>query len=156
MSIETEEQFRKRSHEREPLREQKETKEAEANEELKRAAAMERADYLAKEVKQSKQQIQNILLHMQQVLAAIQALRDELNLSVSEDASSVAEDKKRVAALRKKINEHQKEIQTMREDLIREQVAQLKEEGAGGGLDVLRARAENMVDNLIGRTANAA
>ena len=40
-----------------------ESKEGEVDEEVKKAAAMERADYLVKEVKQSKKQMQNILLH---------------------------------------------------------------------------------------------
>jgi hypothetical protein len=151
MSFETEEQFRKTSREREPSREQKETKEGEADEEIKRAAAMERVDYLAKEVKQSRRQMQNIVLNMQQVMAAIRALRKELALTDRSDPASVAQDKQRIAELKKKIQGHQEEIRGMREDLVREQVEMLRDEGFAGAEEALRAKAEGVVEELIQR-----
>lgn len=150
MTYETEEQFKKRSREAEVVRESREAKEGEIDEELKTAAAMERADYLVKEVKQSKKQMQNILLHMQQVTKAIRELRQQLQLAGDGDATSVEQDKERIEELKKKIKEYQEEIVAMRGDLVREQMEELKE-GVGVGVtaEELKKRAEGMVDKMI-------
>lgn len=150
MPFETEqEQKRRRGLEgRETGAEQKE-KQDEA--ELKSAAAMERADVLIREAKTSKKQMQNILLHMQTVMAAIRQLRQQLQLvEESDDPASVKQDKKQIEGLKKKIREYGDELEKMRGDLIREQMEELKN-GIGVGLsgDELRKRAEEMVEQLI-------
>ncbi|MFH1286263.1 MAG: hypothetical protein ABII02_00745 [Candidatus Magasanikbacteria bacterium] len=145
--METEKEILKRSQEAEPTRE---SKEAEADPEIESAATMERADYLVKEVKQSKQQMQNILVHMQQVTQAIRQLRAQLQLADGGDPSSVAQDKHRIEELKKKISEHKDELIKMRDDLVREQVEELRD-GVGVGMssDELQKKAEQMVDEMI-------
>ena len=135
----------------EASQESRESKENEVNEELKRATAMEKADYLVKEVKGNKKQMQNILVHMQQVTNAIRQLRNQLQLAqTDDDVSSVKQDKKRIEELKSKIKEHVSEIEKMKGDLIREQVEELRN-GVGVGLssEDLQKKAEMIVNNLI-------
>ncbi len=151
MSIENEqsaELLRKRS--KETVEVGYETKEGkEADGELKAAAALERADYLVKEVKQSRKQMQNILLHMQQVMNAIRQLRAQLQLADGEEPSSVAHDKEKTEELKEKIGEYTDEIKSMRLDLIKEQVEELKSEYAGTVIEELQKKAELMIDDMI-------
>ena len=93
--------------------------------ELKASAAMERADFLSREVKSNQQQMQNIVVHMQQVIAAIKKLRAELDLSGNEDISSVEEDTRRIAKLKTQIQEYRTELEAMRGDLIMEQIQEI-------------------------------
>jgi hypothetical protein len=155
MPIETEEQFRRRGRELERTRESRESREAESDEELKAGAAMERADFLVKEVKQSKQQMQNIVLHMQQVTDAIRKLRQELALADSGGPASVARDKKRIDALKEKIKAYRREILDMREDLIREQAEELKKSGFTENANVLRGEAERLVEELMNQITDS-
>lgn len=132
-------------------REVKENKEGADEQELEIAAALERADLIFKEVKQSKQQIQNIILHLQTVVAAIRQLRRQLQLAEgNDDPASVARDKKRIAELKKKINAYGDELKKMRGDLIREQQEELRN-GIGIGLSSaeLEEKAVEMVEKMI-------
>ena len=150
MVIETE--LTRRSREQmEKQVESRESKEGEVDEELKTAAALERADYLVREVKSSKQQMQNIILHMQQVLTALQQLRAQLQLSIqSTDATSITQDKKRIEKLKEKIKLYKEELPKMKDDLIAEQVESLKQSGKAGASDeALRREAEEMVEKII-------
>lgn len=150
MSLETEQsEIRKRS--REAAERNVENREGKEDAELKVAAAKERAEVIVKEVKQSKKQMQNIVVHMQVVLTAIRQLRQQLQLAqVDDDISSVKQDKRQIEVLRKKIKEYGVELEKMREDLIREQLEELKN-GVGVGLtsEELYKRAEEMVEELI-------
>ena len=151
MSIETEksnEALRRRSLEAQEVG--YESKEGEVDEEVKKAAALERADYLVKEVKSSKQQIQNIVLHMQQVVNSIRQLRAQLQLADNvDDPSSVAQDKKKVEELKSKIGEYSNELEKMKGDLIREQVEELKQDNVEMTPDQLQTKAEDMVNKMI-------
>lgn len=131
------------SFESEPRRE---TKESEKDPELQAAAAMERADYLVKEVKSSRQQMQNIMYNMQQVKAAITALRAQLQLADSNGASSLERDEEQIAKLQQQISQYSSELESMREGLVQEQTQQLKEEGLIDNVETL-ARAK--VDELL-------
>lgn len=107
---------------REPKAESRESKEdSQFDRELKAAAAMERADFLSREVKTNQKQVQNIMIHLQQVLAAIKTLRAQLDLPISDEASSVEEDTRRVMNLKKMISEYCAELESLRPELIREQ-----------------------------------
>ena len=133
-----------------------EQKEGQEDAELKRAASMERADYLVKEVKQSKKQMQNIVMHMQTVISAIRQLRQQLQLAETVDeASSIRQDKKQIEILKEKIKAYGDELEKMRGDLIREQLEELKN-GIGVGLSAteLQSRAEQMVDKMIEEVKN--
>ena len=153
MSLETEQEFRRKSREAgEPVRESRETREGEPDPELQAAAAMERADVLVKEVKQSKQQMQNIVIHMQQVKQAIRKLRAQLQLAQNgdDDPESIKHDKKTIELLKNKIKEHAGELEKMRDDLVREQIEELRSgEGAGMTEETLQAKAEELVEDLI-------
>lgn len=144
------EQKRLRSLEgREVGPEEKENQEDSA--ELKKAASLERADIIVKEVKQSQKQMQNIVLHMQTVLAAIRQLRQQLQLAEeSDNPASIKQDKKQIEALKKKIQEYGDELEKMREDLVREQMEELKN-GVGVGMmaEELQRKSEEMVEKMI-------
>ncbi|MEK7644147.1 MAG: hypothetical protein AAB390_02485 [Patescibacteria group bacterium] len=133
--------------------ESRETKENGKDKELEAAAAMERADFLIKEVKSSKKQMQNIVAHMQMVVAAIRQLRAQLQLVQTDDDEnnpSLAKDKKRIDDLKKRIHEYSDEVERMREDLIREQVELLRAAEPKLTKEELNDRAVKMVEDLIG------
>lgn len=149
MSYETEKSLERVSS-RESSAEKRETKEAEVNTELKQAAAMERADYLNKEIKTSKKQMQNIVLHIQQVTVALRQLREMLKLSDRGDAPSLLEDKKKVEELKEKISYYKDELVKMKDDLVKEQIEELKNNQTSGMSELeLKIKAEEMVEGLI-------
>ena len=132
--------------------------------ELKKAAGLERADIIVKEVKQSQKQMQNIVLHIQTVLNAIRQLRLQLQLAeTSDDPASIRQDKKQVEILKKQIQEYGDELERMRGDLIREQLEELSRRedgtptgasgknsvGAGMTTEQLQRKAEQLVDEMI-------
>ncbi|HAT04005.1 MAG TPA: hypothetical protein DCS29_04520 [Candidatus Magasanikbacteria bacterium] len=151
MSLETEQSELRRSREaQERAVESRESKEKEVSEDVKAAATMERADFLVKEVKGSKQQIQNIMLHMQQVLQAITALRQQLQIQTDDATNSVEQDKERVEKLKEKIAAHKDELLKMKDELITAQAEQIREgEGAGMSDEKLRERAQEMVERIM-------
>lgn len=113
----------------------------------RRAAVMERADYLVKEVKSGTQQIQNIMIHMQQVQSAITALRAQLNTSSSASgAPSLDRDAQVVDKIRAKINMYTNEITSMREDMIH---ALMHTPNEHQQTLPTRAQAEIVVDSMI-------
>lgn len=127
-----------------------ESQEKEFSEELKAAAKMERVDFLAKEIKSGSQQIQNIMLHMNQVLNAIKILREQLKLSNNdnEESVSIIQDKKQVEKIKIKIKEHKDEILKMKDDLIKIQVNILKEDKNFVGLDI-ESEAKRQVAEIL-------
>lgn len=151
MSFESQKENDLRLRSREAV-EAKEVREGRENDaELKRASSLEKADIIVKEVKSSKKQMQNIVLHMQQVTVAIRQLRVQLQLAqTDDDVSSVKQDSKRIEDLRVKIKDYVGELEKMSEDLVREQMEELKD-GIGVGLSAgeLRKRAEEMVEKMI-------
>lgn len=126
-----------------------ETKEdGEMTEEVKMAAARERAEYLVKEVKQGNQQIQNIMVHMQQVLVTLAQLRADLELkTVVVDPASIVEDRKRVERLTQKITEYQHELSTM-SDEIRSMLKREEEKRRD------RKTTQKQVENLLTEVEN--
>jgi len=140
---------------REASAETRETKEDEQSEELKAAAAMERAELIVKEVKQSKKQMQNILLHLQDVTQAIQALRTQLALGQSaQDPSSVQHDKDRLRLLQEKIHGYEKEILVMKDDLIVEKEAELRTKHPHQTDEAIRTEAEASIRALLHEVAS--
>lgn len=122
--------------------------EKQLDQELKAAAAMERADFLSREVKSSQKQIQNIVLHMQQVIATIKQLRAQLDLPVSNDASSLEEDARRVEKLKEQIRTHRSELDSMREQLISEQVQLIVKDNPDVPIAVAEMKAQAKVKQL--------
>lgn len=147
MTLETEQDIFKKSREAERRVEAKEGKEVEVSEELKRAAVMERADYLVKEVKSGNKQIQNILVHMQGVLQALAQLQQQLSITHTDEPASVAQDKVQIEKIKQKIVAHKDELLKMKDELIQAKQEQLK--GEGHEEDVLRKKAEDMVNTVL-------
>lgn len=153
MSIESE-KSRELSRERERNYESKESKEAETDKELQAAAALERADFLVGEVKSSKKQMQNIVVHMQQVLAALKALREQLQISTSTEDNSIVQDKKRVDELKKKIADYKDELLKMKDELVVAQMQDLQKLDANMSDVALRERAEKLVNEIMQETGD--
>ncbi|MCB9798639.1 hypothetical protein H6758_02850 [Candidatus Nomurabacteria bacterium] len=131
--------------------EHRESKEGEKDPELQAAAAMERAELLAKEVKNSKKQMQNIAINVANVKNTIAQLRAQLQLAASDDdPQSVQQDKQALEALKKKIALHQDELMKMRGDLIKQQMEVLSEGGTDMTPSQLQELAQRQVDALIG------
>jgi len=158
MSIENQEAQLRKSREAsaERARENRESKEGkEMDEQAKAAAAMERADFLTKEIKQSNQQIKNIVIHMQQVLQAIKALRQQLQLAGDDDISSVEQDKHVIEQLKKKIASHKDELIKMKDELITAQTEELRNgEDAGLSDQLLHEKATAMVEEIMALVEN--
>jgi len=153
MGIETEQFKRSGVERREASYESKETRETEDSEELKAAAALERADYLVGEVKSTKKQMQNIVIHMQQVLAAIRDLRAQLQLQHKDDQGQLLEgDQKRVTVLQQKIQEYRDELLKMKDELVSGFVEQLKNSGSTISETAMRAEAQKMVEDMLQET----
>jgi chromosome segregation ATPase len=110
------------------------------------AAAMERAEYIVKDVKSTKQQMKNIVMNMHAVKQQIRQLRKQLQLASDDDATSLDSDKNRVDELRQKISGYQYELVAMRDDLIREQVEELRTQGSLGNVE---EEAELLIDRMI-------
>lgn len=129
--------------------ESRETEEGEKDPELQKAAVLERADFLVKEVKTNKQQMKNIMVHMQQVTTAIQQLRTLLQLVAQDDPTSVAQDKDRILKLKKNISLYQEELEKMKGDLIAQQMEELqKTKEYHSGAELARD-AEKVVDDFL-------
>ena len=139
------------SREREPSRESKEMKEMREDPELQAAARMERADYLVKEVKGNKQQLQNIALNIAKVQQTLVQLRQLLGLQTSGEDRSVAQDQAQIAKIKAQIAKHQQELEGMREGLVQaymEELAKSPGEIEASGKTFLQL-ATDRVDALI-------
>lgn len=155
MSLEAEQsEIRRRS--REAQERDIESHESKEDAELKAGASVERADIIVKEVKQSKKQMQNILVHMQTVLGAIQQLRQQLQLvQNSDDPASVVQDKKRIEELKKKIKNYGDELEKMRGNLIKEEIEELKKGvGVDMSADEVCKLAEKNIQEMIEKVKN--
>lgn len=137
-------------HEREQSPEARENAREMEKPEAKAAAARERAEYISKEVKQTKNQIKNIAINMQMVMKAIQDLRAQLDLVVNNDnPESVEQDRLRVEKLKKQVAGYLDELEKMRDDLVREETERLRAEGQAGSIGELNAAAVARVDKFI-------
>lgn len=129
-------------------REQKEAQ-AEVDKELQAAAALERADYLSREVKNNQNQMQNIMRHMQAVVQAIKDLRTALNIIPTDTAhTSVLADEERVKKLKLKIDEYKSELQNLKPQLLQEHIAKLQEQKPGTPVAEIEHEAEQKVKEL--------
>lgn len=140
--METEKQFSR--HEREQV------KEREIDPELAKASVMERTDVLVKEVKTNKTQLKNIALHMQQVLAAIQVIRRELELQdMQEDPASVQYDKEKMAQLRQQIADYIHDIEDMKDEVVRGMIEEMKQQQYPAPHEELQRIAEMRYEKMM-------
>lgn len=151
MTLETENEVR-RLRSAEAGAEMKESKEGEKDKELESAAAMERADLLIREVKSSKKQMQNIVIHMQEVMNAIRQLRAQLQLAQTDDDAknpSVAKDKERIDELKERISKYSDEVLKMKDELIRDQTEILREGDPTMTSETVRQKATQVVEDIL-------
>ncbi len=120
---------------------------SEVDKELQAAAALERADFLVKEVKTSQNQMQNIIVHMQAVLQAIKELRKMMDIPETE-VDTLPADQRQLEKLREKISQYRSELEKMREELIVEQIKKMRQENPNLSEEVLSAEAIKKVDEL--------
>lgn len=144
---ETEKIYTQRERERSP--EERENAREMEKPEAKAAAARERAEYISKEVKQSRNQIKNIMLNMQAVMQAIKNLRAQLDLKTDDSVESVEQDRARLEKLKKQVAKYLDELEKMRDDLVREETERLRTEGGGGKMADLTEIAFKKVDDFI-------
>lgn len=103
-------------------------KEAQENEELKKMAAMERAEKTSREVKSTQKQMQNIMANMQAVVKAVQAIRQQLDITEpDENIPSVARDQQSLKALQKKIASLTGQLEDLRMALFQEEYKEVKQ-----------------------------
>lgn len=136
--------------ERERSRESRENKEAAMDPELKAAAAMERADYLVKEVKSNKKQIANIVIHINQVKKQIAQIRQLLALQHSNDDNSTAADEAQVQKLKKQIQTYVHEMHNMQGELEDAYIMEMTSQMPEASEAEIRALAKQRVSGLIG------
>jgi len=129
-----------------------ETKEDKEKAELKKAAARERAETVSKEVKNTKQQIQNIMASMQQVIQAVAAIRAQLQLAQQheDDIPSVRHDKRRVGELNVKLMDLHSQLDGLKSALLEEEKKRLREEGKLVG-DALDDEAMGAVEAILAK-----
>lgn len=143
--METEKKYTQQERER-----TKEVREQEIDPELAKASMMERADILVKEVKTNQKQLQNIALHMQQVMAAIKQLRQQLQIQDDdEDPSSIQHDKEKVEQLKKKIGEYIADLEGMKDAILRDLVLDLKKQKYPASDEELQRIAEMRYNKII-------
>ena len=138
--------------ERERSHETHENKEAEIDPELQAAAAIERADYLVKEVKSNKKQIANIVLHINHVKKQIAQIRQLLALQHSDDDNSTAADEEQVKKLKEQIKEYVNEMHNMQDELedayVLEMTSQMPESSEGEVRELAKQRIKGLLGSL--------
>ena len=83
-------------------------------------------------------------------MKALKELREQLQLTQTEEDASVLQDKKRISDLQERIFEYKDELRKMRGDLVREQINVLREERKNILSEVeLVERAEEMVSAMM-------
>jgi len=129
-----------------------ETKEDKEKAELKKAAARERAETVSKEVKNTKQQIQNITANMQQVIKAVAAIRAQLQLAQQheDDIPSVRSDKRRVGELNVRLMDLGSQLEGLKSALLEEEKKRLVEEGKLTGEEII-IEANRIVEEIIAK-----
>ncbi len=127
-----------------------EAKEKQVEEAEKKMAAKERVEMVGREVKSTKQQIQNITANMTQVLKAVAAIRAQLTIPHSDDTvPSVARDKKNLEELRKKLDGLMGEIVDLKGALLGEEAKSVKEENPGWNGEAVMSEAKRRVSEVL-------
>ncbi len=91
-------------------------------------AARERAEQLHRETKTAQQQQQNIMVNMQQVVAAVAAIRAQLGLGGSVSIPAVAQDERSLALIKKKLAGLRGQLSDLQAALFAEFTAEVSRE----------------------------
>lgn len=122
-------------------------KEDKEKEELKKAAARERAEKTSREIKSAQKQMQNIMANMQQVIKAVQAIRQQLDLTEpDENIPSVARDRRVLDQLQKKLASLSGQLKDLRTALFQEELNEVRQKHG----DWLEERLKQEAERLVG------
>lgn len=121
----------------------------EEDQEAKKMAARERVEVVSREVKTTKQQIQNIVGNMQMVLKAVAAIRAQLQAPAGGSIPSVEQDKKRLDGLQKKLDGLFGEIGDLKKALLVEERKAVGEEHKGWSAEEIQQEAEKRVGEIL-------
>jgi len=125
-------------------------KEGQENQELKKMGAMERAEKTSREVKSTQKQMQNIMANMQQVVKAVQSIRQQLDLTEpDENIPSVARDQKNLQALQKKLANLTGQLGDLKQALLQEEYNDIKIEHSDWSEDQIKQESEKRVSNIL-------
>lgn len=125
-----------------------ESKEKGQEEAEKKMAARERVEVVSKEVKSTKQQIQNIMGNMQTVVKAVAAIRAQLQLAQNDNIPSVKQDQKTLEALKKKLAGLRGELKDLRGALLVEERKSAQEQNPDWSAEQIDATANKQVEGL--------
>jgi phenylalanyl-tRNA synthetase alpha subunit len=125
MSFEKESENRLRRNRVEGQELNVESKEKQDEELEKKLGAKERMEQVTHEVKNTKQQMQNIMMNMQQVVKAVAAIRAQLNLNNEADIPSAKQDQKELELLQKKLQNFKNQLDDLRPVLVEEERVRL-------------------------------
>jgi hypothetical protein len=127
-----------------------EAKEKQIEEAEKKMGAKERAETISKEVKTTKNQIQNIVANMTQVIKAVAAIRAQLGLGVKGGAiPSVQKDEKILESLKKKLDGLFGEIEGLKKALVAEEEKAVREEHPDWKPEFIIEEAKKRVGEIL-------
>jgi len=127
-----------------------ESKETKEDKEAKKMAARERAEIVSREVKTTKQQIQNIVANMAAVVKAVAAIRAQLKMSDEDkDIPSVKQDAKILAALKKKLDGLYGEIKDLKAALLIEERRDVEAEHGDWSAEEIAREAERRAEEIL-------
>lgn len=125
-----------------------ENKENQEGEEEKKMAARERAEQFSREVQNTKKQAQNILVNMQQVIKAVQMIRNQLGLSGGQ-IPSVSQDEKTLKKLQEKLANLSDQLDDLKLALEQEEKKSISEEHPDWNQDLINAETKRRVEDLL-------
>ncbi len=120
----------------------------------KKMGAKERAEKMLGEVKSTQKQMQNISANMQQVVKAVQLIRQQLqlaNANSDDDIPSVGQDQKVLAALQKKMFDFKSQLTDLRTALLQEELKAVREEHSDWTGEAVQQEAERRVEEVLKR-----
>ena len=126
-----------------------ESREDKGQQEAKKAAARERAEQVIRESQSAKKMMQNIMANMQQVIIAVQQIRQQLQIQDQSAIPSVSRDQKTIESLKKKLMDYQSQMSDLRLALLVEEKAGLKKQYSSVAEDEIERMAQEKVEEIM-------
>ncbi|HLD34305.1 MAG TPA: hypothetical protein VJB62_00420, partial [Patescibacteria group bacterium] len=100
----------------------------------------------SREIQSTRKRMQNIMANMQQVIKAVQAIRQQLDLTEpDENIPSVARDRRTLESLQKKLNSLSGQLNNLRAALLQEELGEARQRHSDWSEERLRQEAERLV-----------
>lgn len=128
-----------------------EGRESKEQQEDKEMGAKERMEQAAVEVKNTKQRMKNIMVNMQQVVAAVRAIRQQLGLDASGDIPAVQKDKRILEELKQKLAGLLGQMADLKLALKQEETTQLRQMNPNLSEEQLEVEAEKRVQTILSK-----